>query len=348
MAVEVDIFNPQTSVIARGLDGKVLMIYGGNNLGKSYACAHADKPFFMACESGLNGLAGVKYNRIGNWADFKKVVRQFTDKRTVDKAKEMYHTIVIDEVYASSIFCQDYICQRLGITSFGENENSKVNAWQEYEKEYWREINKLVNSGFTVIFIAHAEEKDGYTRPKGDKRCLNPIIDNCDIVAYVKSNGVDENGNEIKSSAYFVQTEQFFARSRYTKMVPSIQLFSIENLTEALNNAIDAEVKETGIEAVTFEEQKAQNTNVRKSYDELMQQVGEVGLKYIYAVEPNYGSPDQSPDERKEERGKKALQKISDKVLGLGKDIRTMEPGQEEVIEVWIMAVEDAIAALEG
>lgn len=346
--VEVDIFNPQVSVIAKGLTGKTIMIYGSNSLGKSYQAAHADRPYFFACESGLNGLTGVRYNRISNWVDFKKAVRQFTDKKTIDKAKEMYQTIVIDEVYASSIFCQDFICQRLGISSFGENENSKVNAWQEYEKEYWREVNKLVNSGFTVIFIAHAEEKDGYVRPKGDKRCLNPIIDNCDIVAYIKSNGVDENGNEIKSSAYFVQTDQFFARSRYTKMVPFIKEFTMENLTEAVNNAIKEAADESGVEAVSFEEQKAQNTNIRKSYEELMQEVADIGLKYIMAVEPNFGSPDQPVEERKEEKGRKALQKISDKVLGLGKDIRAMEPGQEQIIEAWIMAVEDAIAALEG
>lgn len=346
--VEVDIFNPQTSVVARDLDGKVIFCYGNNGTGKSLNASKAPKCFFLACESGLNGLSGVKYNRIGNWVDFKKVVRQFTDKKTVDKAKEMYQTIVIDEVYASSIFCQDFICQRLGISSFGENENSKVNAWQEYEKEYWREINKLVNSGFTVIFIGHAEEKDGYTRPKGDKRCLNPIIDNCDIVVYLKGNGTDENGKEILSTGYFIGTNEFFARSRYTKMVPYIHPYSMDGMIKAINDAIDAEVEESGVEAVSFEEQKAQNTNIRKSYEELMQEVADIGLKYIMTVEPNFGSPDQPVEERKEEKGRKALQKISDKVLGLGKDIRAMEPGQEQIIEAWIMAVEDAIAALEG
>ena len=35
MAVKVDIFNPQISVIAHGLEGKVIMVYGGNNLGKA-------------------------------------------------------------------------------------------------------------------------------------------------------------------------------------------------------------------------------------------------------------------------------------------------------------------------
>lgn len=32
MGTVVDIFNPQTSVLAAGLEGKVILIYGGNNV----------------------------------------------------------------------------------------------------------------------------------------------------------------------------------------------------------------------------------------------------------------------------------------------------------------------------
>ena len=76
--------------------------------------ARLPKPYFLACESGLNAQSGVKYNKISNWADFRKVVRQFTSATTVDKARELYNTIVIDEVYASSIMCQDYILSTYG------------------------------------------------------------------------------------------------------------------------------------------------------------------------------------------------------------------------------------------
>ena len=49
MAINVDIFNPQTSTVAKGLEGKTIMIYGGNNLGKTYVASHLSKPFFIAC-----------------------------------------------------------------------------------------------------------------------------------------------------------------------------------------------------------------------------------------------------------------------------------------------------------
>lgn len=32
MAVNVDIFNPQISTVARGLEGKTIFVYGGNNV----------------------------------------------------------------------------------------------------------------------------------------------------------------------------------------------------------------------------------------------------------------------------------------------------------------------------
>lgn len=325
MAVSVDIFNPQHSVIAHGLEGKTIMVYGKNALGKTAQTTRAEKPYVFACESGLNGISGVAYNKINNWRDFKTAVKQFTSKETSDRAKELYKTIIIDEVYASSIFCQDFICQRLGINSFGENEDSKINAWKEYEKEYWREVNKLVGSGFTVIFIAHAEEKDGFITPKGDKRCISPIIDNCDIVAYIKSNGVDEDGRVIHSSAYFAETKEFFARSRYAYMVPYIEDFTIENFMAAINDGIDKEAKAKGIETVEYAQQVEQNTTIQKSYEELMQELGTLGEQMA-----NSG--------RFEE-----LTEIVENLLGKGKKASNLKKGQEQIIETLIDDIKDAL-----
>lgn len=131
MAREVDIFNPQVSKIASGLEGKVILIYGTNNVGKTANAVKMKKPFVMACESGLNAQSGVTYNKINNWSEFKKIVKQFTSKSTVERAKELYSTIVIDEVYASSIFCQDYVLSVYGNGALTLGEGSgKVNLYQ--------------------------------------------------------------------------------------------------------------------------------------------------------------------------------------------------------------------------
>lgn len=247
------IFEPEVSVVAHGLEGKVIMLYGTNNTGKTYNCAKMKNALFFMCENGLGAQAGVKHKMINNWRMFTKYIKELTDPKTVERAKEIYSTIVIDEVYASSLFCQKFVCDTYGggCISLGANENSKVNLYQIYERIYWEQIQKLVTSGYTVVFVAHADEKDGFIQPKGDKRCIKPIVDNCDVVAYLEPNGVDEDGHVIKSSAYFAQTDKFFARSRYDFMVTKIEEFTADNLEKAISDAITKQEEADGIKSVS-------------------------------------------------------------------------------------------------
>lgn len=319
MANEVDIFNPQKSVISHSLAGKIIMIYGGNNLGKTYQAVRMKKPYVLACESGLNGQTGVAYNNINNWRDFKKVVKQFTDKKTIQKAKELYETIVIDEVYASSIFAQDYVIATYGkgALTLGDTQKGEANLYQLYEKEYFRQINLLVNSGYTVVFIAHQDQKmDDKIRPKGDKRCLGPIIDNCDYVVYLHSNGMDEENHVIKSSAYLAETNEFFARSRFTYTPTYIKEFTAENLEAAIIEGIEKEVEVSGVSSVSFEEQKALNETKSYSYEELMDAIMEAGNKLAEA-----GYVDE-------------LIEIVESTLGAGKKVSDCTKKQIEAMEV--------------
>ena len=279
----LDIFNPQKTVLSRGLEGKSLLIYGSNSTGKTSQAIRASKPFVIATESGLNATAGIPFARIMSWADFKKIVKQFTNKTTVGKAREMYDTIIIDEMYAASLLCQDYI-----ITTYGEGAltlgdgNGKVNLYQAYEKEFFKTVNTLLSNSYTVIFIGHEQHKqDEKIQPKGDKRCVDPIKDFVDYVIYVRSNGVDENGKVIKSSAYLAETDEFFARSRFDGTPTYIEEFTIENLEKTIEIGIKAKEQETGISAVTYEEQKEQTTIVKYQYEELMDLLQEIGGRFV-------------------------------------------------------------------
>lgn len=258
----IDIFNAPKSVIANGLEGKVILIYGGNNLGKSYQATRFPKPFVIACEMGLNGIDGVSYAPVTRWADFKSIVRQFTGP-TKEQAKELYSTIIVDEVYASSIYCQDYVCSTYGDGALTMADgDSKHNLYQLYEKEYFRQINLLVSAGYTVVFIAHAQMDSNtkFISPKGDKRCMNPIIDKCDYVVYLKSNGVDSEGRVIKSSAYLAQTNEFFARARIEYTPTFIKEFTAENLTKAIQEGIDKKRELDHSTVTSFSEQQKLNT----------------------------------------------------------------------------------------
>src|SRR5690606_38030576 len=130
---------------------------GGNALGKTKQATRMEKPFYLGFEKGIRAIAGIPYLPINGWNDFLKINRQLTNPKTLDKVKEMYKTIIFDEVYTSALYCQDYLCKVHGVNSIGEGNNG-YGLWKEYEKEYWTQLDKLLNSGFTIVFISHVEE----------------------------------------------------------------------------------------------------------------------------------------------------------------------------------------------
>ncbi|WP_047474329.1 ATP-binding protein [Bacillus siamensis] len=273
----IDIFNPQVSVVAKGLEGKVITIYGSNNLGKTKQSTRMKKPLYLPFEKGLNAIAGVKFMAINSWADFKKVNKQLT--KNAEKAKETYQTIIVDEVDAFAKYATRYVCEQYDVERIKDG-NDGFGLWKEYETEVWEEINKLIGVGFTVIFIAHAaEDKKGKVYPKGDKRVLAPVIDNSDIVLYLSSNGVDEDRKVIKSSAWLAETKEHFARSRFDYIDTYLPEFTAENLEKAIIEAVERQEEAEGIVAVTYEEQKQNNASEELDYDALMEQIKEVGIK---------------------------------------------------------------------
>lgn len=325
------IFDPQVSVVAHGLEGKTIMIYGSNSTGKTAQCVRMRKPFFLMCENGLGAQVGVRHLMITNWRQFTKAIKELTDPKTIDQAKELYSTIVIDEVYASSLFCQKFVCDTYGdgCISLGANENSKVNLYQIYERVYWEQIQKLVTAGYTVVFIAHVDYKDEQVRPKGDKRCINPIIDNCDVIAFLKSQGVDEDGKVIKSKAYFAETAEHFARTRYDYMVTEIPEFTAEALEKAIADGIEAQEKAEGVASVSYEEQQSmyQETNTL-SFEELQGQIQVLGSKLAAS-----GYMEELTD-------------IVEKTLGVGKKVSACTKKQTEAMSIILEDIKEKCAEL--
>lgn len=329
----IDIFHPTKSVIADGLEGKVILIYGGNNLGKSVQATRFPKPYVIACEMGLNGIDGIPYTPVTRWSDFKIIVQQFTGD-TAEQAKQLYSTIIVDEVYASSIYCQDYVCSIYGDGALTMADgDSKHNLYQLYEKEYFRQINLLVSAGYTVVFIAH-EQIDSQTKfitPKGDKRCMNPIIDKCDYVVYLKSNGVDAKGNVIKSSGYLAQTKDFFARARIEYTPTFLQEFTAESLTAAIQEGIDKKRELENATVTTFSEQQKLNTVEKLDFNEIMSQ-----FKHLISIIP--GSSDSATTSEEGVKFKTfyapKIMQITEKYLGKGKKVSQCNENQVEALSL--------------
>ena len=63
------------------LQGKVIIVSGGNNLGKSSQMAKMPNPIFLTVENGLNGIANVGALPVRTWNDMLKYNRKFGDKK---------------------------------------------------------------------------------------------------------------------------------------------------------------------------------------------------------------------------------------------------------------------------
>lgn len=260
-----DITKPQISKVSKGLEGKTILIYGSNSLGKTYQATRMEKPLVLPFEDGIEAIDGVPYFPINTWKDFKEINKGLTDKKTVEQAKDMYKTLIFDEVYASAQMCQKYICSQYGAAHMGEQApkgENRPNLYTAYEREYRDEITKLLKAGYTIIFIGH-QTIDNDTKqiiPKGDKRSMELIRDLAGLTLFVHSNGIDADGKVILSSARTNETPEYFARSRYTEIESVIPVFTAENLEKALVDAIEKDEKLRGSKAVSFEERQEDMT----------------------------------------------------------------------------------------
>ena len=298
----------EESFVARGLEGKIIMVYGNNNVGKSLNATKFPSPVILPFESSaLNAIGGVKVlKQVDNWASF----RDFTDSIYRDKliyekdlanlkkaeskeipkdkeeAKEfkekierlqnkldssnyaqfkaMFKTIVIDTVTALDKSAEKYILDEAEVTSMGEIAHGAL--YKKWENEVFHTLDKFFKLGdFTYLILAHddfkksGEDEDGeltyQAYPKGDKRIIKPIINLCDVVAYLKSNGLDENHKVIPSSAILGEYNLCFARSKWDNMDLYIEEFSAKNLEEVINKAINEQEK-SGVKVGTHREQQ--------------------------------------------------------------------------------------------
>lgn len=279
----VDIFNLPVSTVSHDMAGKTVLIYGSNRTGKTQQACKFPKPIYLGFENGLNGIAGIPYQFFRTWGEYKALMRQLLAPQNIEKARAAYQTFIFDTVQAAALMCQDYICGKYGVDSIKEG-NSGYGLWNEYASEFLREINKLVKGGFTVIFISHEATREftdekgiAYSKiyPAGDKRSIDPVCDAVDIIAYASVNGLDEAGNEIKSSLFMKNTRKYHAGSRFTHLVGSLKEFTAEGLQEAIKNAVIAEEQETGIKSVSYEEQVKSREVARPDFDAVKARIGQ-------------------------------------------------------------------------
>lgn len=335
MANELDIFNPSVSVVSKDFKGKLMLIHSNERkLGKTLQATRFPKPYYLRFEQGINAISGLPYAALGKWSDFKKIRKQLTNPKTIEKAQELYNTLIVDTTDVAIRWCEKYVCGMLGVERI-RDANSGFGGWSEYSNEWFNEWNPLLNAGYTIIFIAHSEirkMKNPKTNveyeqwvPKGDKRTIDLIVDAADLIGFVRSNGYDDEGNPQMSSIYFQNCPEFLAGSRFKYMPSEITPFTAEGVQEAMRKAIELEEQESGRKAVTYDEKVENDNVVELTYDEA-----------ITTIKPLF--------KKMAERDKAKTMSIVEKYLGEGVKISDTSEKQLEQI---LMIIDDFKEILE-
>ena len=336
MAIDsFDIFNPSISVVSKDVKGKLILIHSNERkLGKTLQAIRFPKPYYLRFEQGINAIAGLSYAPLTKWSDFKKVRKQLTNPKTIEKAQEMYNTLIVDTLDVAIRWCDKYVCGMQGVDRLNDGNNG-YGLWKEYENEWFNEWNPLLNAGYTIIFISHSEArkmKDSKTGseyeqwvPKGDKRTIDLIVDAADLIGFVRSNGYDEDGNPQMSSIYFQNCPEFLAGSRFKYMPSEITPFTAEGVQDALSKAIEQEEEESGIKAVTYAEQQKEAMPEEITYNQAMEKVEPLFKQVL------------------KKKGKETTSKIVEKYLGEGQKLSSTTEKQLEQVLMIIEEFEDML-----
>lgn len=253
---KIDLLSLEETGMVSSIEGQKALIYGSNNLGKTFQSARLPKPLLLMTEAGGNAVKCPKVP-VNKWATFKDIVNQLTNEKTLEQMKEKYTTVICDTLENLVNLCEQSVCLEFGVRDLSEI-TGKQNGYSIYRKDFKAQINKLCSSGYFVVFLDHEEsvektdeltgESYMFTQPKGsgnNKSSTRFVRDMCDFCFYVHGGKIDENGDTIPSKALCKQTKHAFARSRYA-IQTYIEPFTAKGMEEAIIKAIEKSAQDEG------------------------------------------------------------------------------------------------------
>lgn len=302
-----------------GMEGKKLLIYGGNSLGKSYQTTRLDKPFLIMTESGGSALKCPKTG-CNKWSKFTDIVDDITNERNFEKRWEQIRTVIIDTAENLVDLAERATCSDFGVRDLSEIEGRR-NGYKIARTNFQLQINRLTSRGYCVIFIAHEErvtledeitgEEYTFVQPKGtsnEKSSMRMLRDLCDFCIYVRSNGVDpETFEVIPSTAICHQTKNVFARSRFS-MQTFIDPFTAEGLKEAVEKAVEKSAEEQNAQIEAYKHRTDDYT--KEDYIELIK-------PYVVKLSPIVGNEVQRIVESEIGEGRKITSVTDEEIVAL-------------------------------
>lgn len=205
------------------LEGQKIMVYGGNDTGKTFQTTRLEKPMLLMAEAGGNARNVPKFP-LDDWDDFTQIVKQLVSK--YDEAREMYQTIIVDTTEMLVSLCEQKVAKIYGVMDVSMVQNAQEgnpNGYSLARTMFKTQINLLARHGYTTIFISHDMVDDKYKDPfpeevytkiipyasNKEKGSTKFVRDLCDFVIYTYAQGVDSETNQtIYSKAICKETRE--------------------------------------------------------------------------------------------------------------------------------------------
>lgn len=284
----------------------------------------------LGFEKGYSAIPSIIAQDITTWSEFKQVLKQLAKP----EVKETFKSVVIDTVDLATQFCEKYVCAQQGVDSIGDIAYGK--GFKMVQKELEESFRAIVQMGYALFFISHSQDKT-FTRDDGSQ--YNQIVPTVppsynrilsamsDIYGYAHQVQNDDNTSQVmlmlRSSDGTVECGCRF------KYIVSEVPFTYEDLSQALNDAIDAISKNNGKKFVT-------NKPVEKvekeapDFDALMGQFTDMVHKLQEVAGENFG-PVWAP----------RIVEITEKYLGKGKKVNSCSRDQIEQLELIVTELAD-------
>ena len=267
----------------------------------------------LAFEPGYHALPGVVAQDITSWTEMKQVYRELKKP----EVQQTFKAIIVDTIDIAADRCKKYICNQNGIEDLGDLGYGK--GWTKFKDEFNEVFRGLTQLGYAVFFIGH-DKPEIIDNPDGTKtQKIRPSLSNstktviagmADIYGYAHQKNVGEMSVlTLRDASGMIECGCRF------KYIPAEITMSYDNLTKALNTAIDKEASETNNEFVTNERIVAPN-EISYDYEALMNEFQELVGKLMSTGTTN---------------GPK-ITAIVEKYLGKGRKVSDTTPEQAEFV----------------
>lgn len=328
----IDILNIAPHEVSRDLSGYTVLFYGQPKTGKTTIASRFPDALLLAFEKGYAALPGVKAAPINRWSEFKQVLKQLKS----DEAHALYKTIIVDTSDIAYDLCEKYICNLNEVSKIGDVPYG--GGYGQAKKEFDEALRSVPQMGYGLVMISHAQDKTFTDEDGNEYNKIVPTLANqprlvvdrmVDILGYARP--VEDAEGNIKTLLFLRGTPRFEAGSRF-KYTPEYIEFTYENLTAALNDAIDQQAAELNGKFVTDSREDAHDASEPLDFDALISEFNEMVSKLQSAAGADFGT-----------KWAPVITEIVNKYLGKGKKVSDCSREQVEQLSLIVSDLEERI-----